>query len=606
MIVETPILPFPQWLSENLPGVLVALLAIMVIGLFAGYLMSALRHGPLVAFRRTLAAIADGQRDLRATSLRRILAMARLAFREALRNKVLVAFVLFLLFLLVGGWYLDVESDSPERLYLSFVLQATNYLVLILAMFLSSFSLPNDLKHRTIYTVVTKPVRAWEIVLGRILGFVAMGTVLTVLMWGCSYVFVVGGLRHSHEIELASVEPVGPVTNGRRAARGRTTINSPFRHTHRHHFQVDAEGHGSTDRVMNHWHQVTRSGSGENAQYTVGRPRGGLQARVPILGKLRFLDRSGKPAEKGINVGKEWGYRGYIDGGTSAAAIWTFQNVTQRRFPRGLALEMTIRVFRTYVGDIEKGITGTIVLRNPKHPEIASTPREFTAREFTPQPVFIDRELTRMMPDGRTVKIDLYDDLVSDGAVEVVIQCMVPAQYFGMAPADLYLRAGDTWFWLNFAKGYLSIWFQMVLVTGFGVMFSTFLSGPVAMLATLSTMVMGFFTSFIVRVATGEAEGGGPIEAMIRNFKQMNLVTPLDESVGTSVVKGVDSAVMQVMRAVAYILPDFGSFSTTRFVAYGFNVPGPLITQHLAITVAYTLVLTCAGYFLLKSREIAA
>ena len=126
------------------------------------------------------------------------------------------------------------------------------------------------------------------------------------------------------------------------------------------------------------------------------------------------------------------------------------------------------------------------------------------------------------------------------------------------------------------------------------------------MLATLSTMVTGFFTSFVVQVATGEAEGGGPVEAMIRTFKQMNLVTPLEEGVSTSVVQGVDSVVMQVMRAVAYVLPDFGAFSTTRFVAYGFNVPGALIAQHLTIAAAYTLVVTCAGYFLLKSREIAA
>jgi hypothetical protein len=200
----------------------------------------------------------------------------------------------------------------------------------------------------------------------------------------------------------------------------------------------------------------------------------------------------------------------------------------------------------------------------------------------------------------------LFEDLVSDGKIEVVIQCMVPEQYLGMATADLYLRAGDSWFGLNFAKGYLSIWFQMVLVTGFGVMFSTFLSGPVAMLAALATMVTGFFASFIVDVATGEAEGGGPFEATIRTFKQMNLVTPLEESVSTSVVKGVDSVVMQAMRAVAYVLPDFGSFSTTRFVAYGFNVPAPLVAQHFTIAVVYTLLLTCAGYFLLKSREIAA
>ncbi len=80
---------------------------------------------------------------------------------------------------------------------------ATNYLVLILAIFISAFSLPNDLKNKTIYTVVTKPVRGWEIVVGRILGFCAIGTVLLALMCVFSYFFVKRGLQHSHTVDPA-------------------------------------------------------------------------------------------------------------------------------------------------------------------------------------------------------------------------------------------------------------------------------------------------------------------------------------------------------------------------------------------------------------------
>jgi len=47
--------------------------------------------------------------------------------------------------------------------------------VLLIALLVSAFSLPNDFKTKTIYTVVTKPVRAGDIVLGRILGFTIVG-----------------------------------------------------------------------------------------------------------------------------------------------------------------------------------------------------------------------------------------------------------------------------------------------------------------------------------------------------------------------------------------------------------------------------------------------
>ena len=52
-----------------------------------------------------------------------------------------------------------------------------------------------------------------------------------------------------------------------------------------------------------------------------------------------------------------------------------------------------------------------------------------------------------------------------------------------MSTADLYLRAGDSLFGWNMFKGFLGIWLQMVIVICLGVMFSTFLSGPVAMVA---------------------------------------------------------------------------------------------------------------------------
>ena len=84
-----------------------------------------------------------------------------------------------------------MKNSNPARVYLSFVLGTTNYLVLLMALFLSTFSIPNDIKNRTIYTVVTKPVRASEIVLGRIVGFATVGTAMLVFMGAISYVFVV-------------------------------------------------------------------------------------------------------------------------------------------------------------------------------------------------------------------------------------------------------------------------------------------------------------------------------------------------------------------------------------------------------------------------------
>ena len=181
-----------------------------------------------------------------------------------------------------------------------------------------------------------------------------------------------------------------------------------------------------------------------------------------------------------------------------------------------------------------------------------------------------------------------------------------------MARDDVYLRAGDNSFAWNFFKAYLSIWSQMVLVTSFGVMFSTFLSAAVGMLTTLGTVVLGFFADTIVDLALsvfqgeGPIEGGGPIEAMIRLFTQMNVTLPLDIGLATWPVQAVDKVIMFFMWAVAHLLPNYKRFDNVIYVAEGFNVPASLWSQQCVTMVVYVLVVTCLGYFLLKTREIAA
>jgi hypothetical protein len=350
-----------------------------------------------------------------------------------------------------------------------------------------------------------------------------------------------------------------------------------------------------------------------------------LTARVPILGSLRFLDRAGNFLDRegnlpeGTNVGYEWTYRRYIEGGTAATAIWRFEGLRGEDFGDTLPLEMSIRVFRTYKGNIEEGLTGTIELVKPAPLDEDGLPTardgglrtqaiSFTAREYQEYQPRIPRKQTVVTPEGERREVDILEELVEPetGALEVWVRCLDSEQYFGMAPADLYIRARNEPFWVNFIKGYVSIWFQMVVVTCFGVAFSTFLSGPVAMIATLSALVMGFFKGFVVDVATGEMPGGGPLESLVRILKQWNQMSELEPGLGTWIIQRIDSVLMMIVQGISHAMPNCGIFNTSRFVAYGFDIPFNLMAQHLSITLAYALVVTVAGYFFFKTREIAA
>ena len=183
-------------------------------------------------------------RDRRSAAVsrsRRTLAVARLAIQEAIRNRVLVGFGVFVVLLLFAGLFLDVGNSNPARVYLSFVLTTTNYLVLLMALFLSAFSLPNDIKNRTIYTVVTKPIRAGEIVLGRDRWASRRSARLMLVAMGAHQLRVracadcpMRTLIKSTDIEPAS----GKDAAGRLARKDVTSTNDHHHHT----FEIDEDG----------------------------------------------------------------------------------------------------------------------------------------------------------------------------------------------------------------------------------------------------------------------------------------------------------------------------------------------------------------------------
>jgi hypothetical protein len=606
MVLEEEIPQFFAWIGPALLRYLFAGGLVAVFALIMSLLSQAVLYGPLAAGDRVYRGVLTGIADLAGTSPGRVWALTRLAIQESLRRNVLVALGLFFLIVLFAGWFLDPQSVNPGRLYLGFILGATNLLVCLVTLVLSVFSLPADIKAKAIQTVTTKPVRTGEIVIGRILGFSLVGAGLLAIMGLVGWAFVVRSVSHRHDVVAGDVVEIRDVAGTLTGYEGRTSLDRG----HRHRFELNADGVGWTDTVQGHRHRVVRGADGRS--YEIGPVDGMLEARRPQRGKLRFLDREGRPSARGINVGSEWTYRQYIEGGTLAAAIWQFDGVSERDHPEGLPLEMTVRVFRTHKGQIERGIKGSIRVRNPVS-GLQSDPFYFTAREFTIDSLVIPRKLATTSTDGGTRQVDLFGDIVADGSVEVILQCLEPAQYYGVAQADFYLRAGAGTFALNYAKSCLGILFSMLLVTAMGVMFSTFLSGPLALFATLALILVGQFRVFIQRLfesqVTGDskiAPGGGPIESFYRIVTQTSITVDLESTPAVQIMKTADTFLLAPMRLLAGLFPSLGSLGTSDFVAGGFDIPFDLIAEHGVETLGYLLAFFIAGAFFLRAREVAS
>lgn len=124
--------------------------------------------------------------------------IAHLTFREAARRWILwVAFIMGALFLTVYGLgyreiYKEIirEGTNPLQLreFANFLqmmgLYAVNFLTLIIAVLTSVDTLAGEINSGTIHTLVSKPIRRWQIILGKWLGFSFMLSLYLLLMAG--------------------------------------------------------------------------------------------------------------------------------------------------------------------------------------------------------------------------------------------------------------------------------------------------------------------------------------------------------------------------------------------------------------------------------------
>lgn len=681
---------FSEWFQPALGHFLIVVLVCLVLGALVSTLISVVRYGPAEAFYKVWAGFFRAIPDL-FVSPRRVGAIARLAIQETLRRRVmLVAFAMFALALLFGGWFLDPNSDHPERTYLGFVLAGTQFLVLFLGLLVSTFSLPQDIQNKTIYTVVTKPIKSSEIVLGRILGFLSVSTVLLAAMGIISLLFVLTGLSHSHSLtfdELVRIEPNSTDTpSGRRASDNAyyevlSDRNGLQATGHRHRLELQllgirrpedrSEGSGLSGadfalRVQpenGHTHDLTLSGipadgksvsqggvswtvfpdggmvaevtegnfedaaaildhwplgevlKASGAEPALGEPVDMLLARVPKYASgLKFIDRDGAVKTEGVSVGKVSQRFSYIDGGTEARAIFGFSGMQGSDFPAETAsLDLSLRVFRTYKGEITRRVTGSVYFRVTKNvdgEELSFETREiaFESLEYAVQTLTFDRKVDVVWQDAEgnpmTAQMDLFDEFADQetGSFEIVLTCKEPGQYFGVSPLSIYFKLRDGSFSTNFAKCYLGIWMQLVIVVSLGVTLSTFLNASVSLLSTIAGLCVGFFGKFINELSGQEIDGGGPIEAVYRLVTQMNVTSEIE---GGGWMSAIDTVLLKGMSSMTHIIPNFTLYDTQAPLADGYDIPMALVGAHLLVTFTFVFGAWLVGYFALRTREIA-
>ena len=107
----------------------------------------------------------------RGTMLRRIAAIARNTFREAVRDRVLYNLVLFVLLLIVGAIFLGELSDAQEsKIIKDMGLSAMLLFGAFISIFVGVGLVYKEIERRTIYAIFAKPVGRGEFLVGKYLG----------------------------------------------------------------------------------------------------------------------------------------------------------------------------------------------------------------------------------------------------------------------------------------------------------------------------------------------------------------------------------------------------------------------------------------------------
>jgi ABC-type transport system involved in multi-copper enzyme maturation permease subunit len=119
--------------------------------------------------------------------------IAKITIAEARRRRVLqavIALVVLILFSMTFFSYLSPEEQA--RMLINGGLSAITVFGILLAIFVAAFLIPNEIESRTVYAILSKPVRRFEFVLGKYLGaLIVLAAVVAIMTAALVVVLVV-------------------------------------------------------------------------------------------------------------------------------------------------------------------------------------------------------------------------------------------------------------------------------------------------------------------------------------------------------------------------------------------------------------------------------
>jgi ABC-type transport system involved in multi-copper enzyme maturation permease subunit len=133
------------------------------------------------------------------TFLRGSWSIATYTWREGMRKKVLIAFLILSFLVIFGSFFMTaflqetqigggVESDIDVKLIKDISVTAISLFGVLITIFISASVVPTEVDNRVIYTILSKPVRRFQYLFGKFLGVQLIVIMNLLLMAGLFFV----------------------------------------------------------------------------------------------------------------------------------------------------------------------------------------------------------------------------------------------------------------------------------------------------------------------------------------------------------------------------------------------------------------------------------
>lgn len=140
--------------------------------------------------------------------MKKVLAIAYNTFREAIRNKVLYILLIFAIVSILSSMGLgELTTGQQDKIIKDIGLGTINLGSIIIAVFIGISLIYNEIDKRSVYTILSKPVRRWQYLLGKYLGF--LGTIYVIITLMALVFFVQLGLTPKAQFDPQLLIPIG-------------------------------------------------------------------------------------------------------------------------------------------------------------------------------------------------------------------------------------------------------------------------------------------------------------------------------------------------------------------------------------------------------------